>query len=227
MANISAFVEQINTPDGKSYIHVFPVVDGKPYPYFVPKSGLARRVAGLASVHDGIKRVRAYLKAMEPGFELANEALYHHAIATYARCFLPGDARAFKLEERDHLKGLSEADRLFHDALMHTRHNYVAHAGKTKLEKTIVQIILTPEEDGRRVYGTFPPTWRRVGPSAADVERFVRLAEAVEQVVIALHKESMQRLWQEIDQTPIDEIYRRAIFPSKQDDGTDTDVAEQ
>lgn len=198
--------------DGSSSIRPFARWSGSTYPVYVPKSPLAKRLAGIAKVCSDLSSAReALLSAQKQGDALTRNALWFLAATTYARCFLEGAGRRFKLEERDHLKQLEPALRKFHEYVMHIRHNLLAHAGVSRHEGAIVQVVLDPSPEHRGVVTVMVMQEWRPEPPTHEIEEFLRLISVLLQETQPLLLKAVALVKEEANGMSNDFLYANAV----------------
>lgn len=214
MDEINLTVTSKLAPDGTRLVRPVASWNGVTHPYVVPKTKLAKRTAGLAKVNQDLLAVRealgAAIKQTDP---LLIRSLWFLAATTYARCFIEGNGRHFKLEERDHLKSLDSALRKQHDFVMHTRHNHLAHAGLSSLEGIAVQVVLDASSDRLGAIAVAIVQRSRSAPHLPELETFDRLAAEMLKLVQPLLSDSSKRLQAEMRGIAPEVLYANAIFP--------------
>jgi len=215
MKPVNMKLVKVTGPDGKLQgVFAFHVRDGQMCPYVAAKGRFAKRVRSLTMIASDLKRVASFLKLIRGQIEPELvDALWSAAVVGYARCFVSSEGRGTKLERRDHIQNLSPALLKCHDFILNARHNFVAHAGDTKMEQSAVHIVLQPQSSRPGVIGVGLPQTRRQAPASPEVDVFINLTEAVLVIVEALLGEATKALQDDYNSLDIETLYAQAIFP--------------
>lgn len=214
MAEDDLTIKSHLAPDGTLSVRPLATWNGVPHPYVIPKSKLAKRTVGLAKVNHDLATVHeALAAAMKQTDPLLVRALWFLAATTYARCFIEGQGRHFKLEERDHLKSIDLTLRKHHEFVMHTRHNNLAHAGVSPLEGIGVHVVLDASPNRSGAVATVIMQRTRSAPPNPELETFDRLAVELLKLVQPLLVDSAKRLQAEMKGIDAETLYANAIFP--------------
>jgi hypothetical protein len=214
MTDIELNIKSHVSAEGALLVRPMATWNGVAHPFVLPTSKLAKRTGGLAKVNGDLVSVREALgAAVKHTDPMLIRALWFLAATTYARCFVEGDGRGFKLEERDHLKSLDVDLRKHHEFVMHTRHNHLAHAGVSPLEGISVQVVLdaSPQRSGAIGVGIMQRV--RSVPPMHELEIFDRLAAEMIKLTQSLLQASTKRLQAEMKSMDPETLYANAIFP--------------
>lgn len=215
MKPINMKLLKVTGTDGRlQRVFAFHVRDGQMCPYVSANGRFAKKARSLTMIASDLKRAASFLKLIngQTAPELV-DALWSAAVVGYARCFVSSEGRGTKLERRDHLKNLPLALLERHDFILNARHNFVAHAGDTKMEQAAVHIILQPQSNRPGVIGVGLPQTRRQEPASPEVGDFINLAEAVLAIVEGLLSEATKALQDHYKEMDIDTLYAQAVFP--------------
>ncbi|MVN22699.1 hypothetical protein [Mucilaginibacter arboris] len=87
------------------------------------------------------------LKSANDTKSIINQSLTFFIIITYGKCFAEADERDVKLETSS-LKFCTDSEKGLHKELLNIRNNYIAHAGKSLMEKNLVLMTKIKTDDG-------------------------------------------------------------------------------
>jgi hypothetical protein len=136
-----------------SYIFI-QSVDGKPCPYVIADSPIAKRYAALQLIKKDLAMAKAAIQELQANstHQLVKISLLSFAIISYGRCFTDAQGRGTKLNIKDIFKD-NNSSLDTHNRLMSMRHTYIAHAGLGDFETAPVSITLNPDLNNKRILG--------------------------------------------------------------------------
>ena len=181
--------------DTKIQFHV--VVDGVECHVHVPDDAKARKLAGWAIVASDLSVAKKQLQLLSIQSDTdVRHAIWIIAITFYVRCFVSGGVM---LRKHNHLKGISQKLREFHDSLIAMRMNYTAHAGLNEHQLVQVCIALHPDLNDKKIVQIGYLHARRISPLSTEVDDFLSLIDELQPVVSSRIKKFEEHLIQTAD----------------------------
>lgn len=192
-------------------------------PYVQLRTHKARRLASLTLIRKDLGHVRAALALVikhadtkDNEKKFINRHLWFSAVVTYGKCFTSGSGRTVTLKNTKDLRGVTAEQKSLHEEMMETRHNYVAHAGATKSEQVVTWLFLHPDPSKKGIVrlGNLSISMNRLEPT-----KLVGILRLVERVIGNVHEslcKARESVLQEANESPIDDLYERAIFPKSE-----------
>lgn len=108
---------------------------------------LARRSNGFNLILQDLELCLQYTNLPYDQPAVIQSAIHRALVITYGKCFAKADGRGTKLEARDVFKDTDPKLVAYHDLLIKTRNDFVAHSGSDDFEDSHVKVVLPPESE--------------------------------------------------------------------------------